>query len=82
MRELFGLRTDKGETMNAKEKIDAVNDIVQRLGELPGESRLHVFAAVFSVLVEADGLDPIDTAGRCCAVHKMLKASGDLKQYQ
>jgi hypothetical protein len=64
------------------EQSAAVNDILLILSELPGETRMHVFASVFSVLVEADGLDPIDTAGRCCAVHKMLKASGDLKQYE
>jgi hypothetical protein len=68
--------------MTAKEKADAVNDIVQRLGELPEPDRMHVFAAVFSVLVEISHDDPVEMAGRCCAVHKMLKASGDLKRYQ
>jgi hypothetical protein len=68
--------------MNAKEKADAVNDIVQRLGELPEPDRLHVFAAVFSVLVEITNGDAVEMAARCCAVHKMLKASGDLQQYQ
>jgi hypothetical protein len=63
-------------------KNDAVNDILERLWQLPEASRLHVFAAVFSVLVEAGNGDPIDMAGRCCAVYKMLKASGDLKQYE
>jgi hypothetical protein len=62
-------------------KNDAVNDVLERLWQLPEQSRLHVFAAVFSVLVEITDSDPIEVAGRCCAVHKMLKASGDLKQY-
>jgi hypothetical protein len=65
-----------------KLKNDAVNDVLKRLWPLPEQSRLHVLAAVFSVLVEASNEDPIEVAGRCCAVHKMLKASGDLKQYQ
>jgi hypothetical protein len=68
--------------MTAKEKIDAVNDILERLGELSEQDRMHVFAAVFSVLVEATRQDPVEVAGRCCAVHQMLKGSGDLKQYQ
>jgi hypothetical protein len=63
-------------------KNDAVNDILERLWQLPEQSRFHVFTAVFSMLVEACNQDPIEMAGRCCAVHKMLKEARDLKQYE
>jgi hypothetical protein len=42
----------------SKLKNDVVNDIVQRLGQLPDKDRLHVLAAVFSVMVEVSDIDP------------------------
>jgi hypothetical protein len=62
-------------------KNDVVNDILERLWQLPEQSRLPVLGAVFSVLVEINKADPVETAGRFCATYKILKENGDLKQY-